>query len=234
MKQFILAVVTIFSLASCGEYISGSGNIVKEQRTVKDFNRIEVGGAFTVNVMIGSPQKVEVESDDNIMPYIETKVKGTTLQIKTKSHTNFNDGHYVVNITVPALEEIDASGAASVEGKNLNKREGKFEIKSSGASSIKVEVDVPAVEVHSSGAGEIQISGRTKNYWLHSSGSSEIKSSGLLSETTDAKVSGAGNVHVHASVKLKAKASGAGTIYYRGAAQVDQDVSGAGTVKKED
>jgi Putative auto-transporter adhesin, head GIN domain len=234
MKQFILAVVTIFSLASCGEYISGSGNIVKEQRSVKDFNKIKVGGAFTVNITIGSPQKVEVESDDNILPFIETTVNGTTLSLKTKSHTNFNNGHYVVNITVPSLEKIDASGAATVDCKNLNKREGSFKIESSGASTIKAEIDAPAVEVHSSGAGEIQISGRTKNYWLHSSGSSEIKSSGLLSETTDAKVSGAGNVHVHASVQLKAKASGAGTIYYRGAAQVDQDVSGAGTVKKED
>jgi hypothetical protein len=233
MKKVLIALAAFFILTSC-THITGSGNIITEKRQVGSFEAISAGGAFEVELQQGDVQSVTVESDDNIMPYIETKVSGNELKISNKRNSNFNNGHYKVFVTVPELNKIECSGAANVKAKGLLKNNSSITIKTSGAADIVAEVDAPEIIVKASGAGNIKLSGRTKNYTAVSSGSADIKTINLQSENTDVTVSGAGNAHVHASVSLKAEASGAGSIFYTGSARVDQRVSGAGSVRREE
>ena len=56
----------------------------------------------------------------------------------------------------------------------------------------------------------------------------------LLAEIVRIDISGAGDAHVFASVKLDVDVSGAGNVRYKGNANVTQNISGAGSVKKLD
>jgi len=233
MKYLLIFSLIIFGAASCS-HIEGSGNIVTEKRQTGDFKGISVGGSFEVELRSGPVTSVEVEADDNLIKLIETRVSGDMLKIETRDHFSINDGHYKVYITAPEIRKIKSSGAANVKALDVLKSDSKISLDASGAGNIKAEVDAPEVETEASGAGNVEVTGRTKGYTARASGSGNIKSSKLLSENTDAEASGAGSVHVHASVNLKANASGAGSVYYRGGGSVNKSVSGAGSVKSED
>jgi Putative auto-transporter adhesin, head GIN domain len=233
MKKLLTLAAIVFSVASC-THIEGSGNIVTEKRQTGDFKGISVGGSFEVELKAGPVTSVEVEADDNLIKLIETRVSGGILRIETKDNFNFNDGHYKVYIIAPEITSVKSSGAANVKAVDVLKSDSKISLDVSGAANIKAAVDAPEIETEASGAGNIEVSGKTREYTAKASGSGNIKSSKLLSENTDAEASGAGSVHVYASVNLKANASGAGSVYYRGGASVQQRVSGAGSVKSEE
>lgn len=233
MKNLLILAAIIFSAASC-THIEGSGNIVTEKRQTGDFKGISVGGAFEVELKAGPVTSVEVEADDNLIKLIETKVSGGVLKIENRNGFSINDGHLKVYITAPEITKINCSGAANVKALDMLKSDSRISLDASGAGNIKAAVDAPEIEAEASGAAEVELSGRTREYDAKASGSGNIKSSKLLSESTDAEATGAGSVHVHASVTLKAHASGAGSVYYRGGASVQQSTSGAGSVKSEE
>jgi hypothetical protein len=232
MKQLIAFLFAILVFSACNQR-TGSGNIVTDRRRTADFHGISVGGAFTVEVKIGSPTEVTVEADDNVIALIETKVDDGILKIRTKNGSSFNDAHFKVFVTVPELSSINSSGAANVKVLGPLKSNEKISLDASGAAGITASLDAPEIEAEITGAANMELSGRTRDYSAEVSGSGELKSGGLRSENTDVHVSGAGNAHVHASVSLKADASGAGNIYYKGGGNTVVKTSGAGNVKNE-
>jgi hypothetical protein len=230
MKQLLFCLITLVALASCNQR-TGSGDIVTEKRQTGDFTGIAVGSAFEVEIRTGPVTAVEVEADDNLIKYIDTRVSGGILKITTRNSFSFNNSHLKVFVTAPEIRSIKTSGAADVKAIDLLKSSGKISLDVSGAGEIKATVDAPEIYAEASGAGNIELSGRTRDYKLKVSGSGDIKSFDLQSEHTDVDVSGAGSAQVHASVNLKADASGAGEVRYKGGASVQQKTSGAGNVK---
>jgi hypothetical protein len=235
MKQIFILLFAAVTLFSCfrGRTITGSGNVISEKRKMGSFSAISASGIVPVEVKNGPVTEVRVEADDNLIKYIYTEVEGDVLKIRTKNFSNFRNCTYKVYVTTPVLNSLSSSGAGSITSMGVLKDEKEITLSSSGAGNITVDVDVPAVDATASGAGNMTLTGRTKNLVADLSGASSINSFDLLSENANVEVSGAGNVKVHASVKLKASVSGAGDIIYRGAAVVESSVSGVGKVTKE-
>ena len=61
--------------------IKGSGNVVTEERDVSGFDRVALSGFGEVIITQGDKESLTVETDDNLMRYIETKVRGGTLEL---------------------------------------------------------------------------------------------------------------------------------------------------------
>ena len=61
-----------------------------------------------------------------MIKYIETRVSGNTLHIKTKDGVNLNDGHFKVYITAAEIRKINGSGAANIDFKSILKNEDKI------------------------------------------------------------------------------------------------------------
>lgn len=232
MKNLICFLLVV-GFCSCHQ-VDGNGNVVTEKRTTSQFKAISVGGVFEVELKTGPHISVVVEADENLLPYIDTKVIDEVLKINTRTRFSIGKGHFKVYVTAPEINELNSSGAAIIKVVDVLKTEEKFRFKSSGAGQIKAAVDAPEIIVKTSGAGMITLSGLTKNLQVDCTGAGNANLKELLSETTDVKVSGAGNAHVHASVNLVVKASGAGNVFYSGEAAIQKTLSGAGSVKKED
>ena len=233
MKQFILFCTAFILLNSC-HYTTGSGNIISEKRSVGNFTGISVGGSFDVEVKIGPVTQVTVEADDNVIKYVETRVSGNTLKIRTEGLHSMNNVHLKVYITVPELRSVKASASASVKVLDIIKEDGKLNFDASSSADIEAEVDAPEIDAEASSSGSVTLSGKTKNYTAHVSSSGDIKSFELLSENTDVSASSSGSAQVHASINLTAKASSSGSIDYRGAATVKKTVNSSGSVEKKD
>jgi len=233
MKQvFFFAIMLLLITSGCQQF-TGSGNIITQDRQTDPFKGIAAGGAFEVEITNGSSNRVTVECDDNLMPYIKTKVVNGVLKISTSEMGGFNDAHMKIFVTAPEINFIDASGAATFKVSNGLKSDGKINLESSGAASIKAAVDAPQIFVEASGASTIELRGRTRQYTAKASGSADLKTTDLQSETTEVTASGASSAHVHSSVSLKATASGAANIHYRGAGTLQKKTSGAADINPE-
>ncbi len=233
MKQLFLFAAILLAFTSCRQR-HGSGNVITEKKQVDNFKGIDAGSAFEVELKNGPVASVEIQADDNLMKLVEVEVSGGVLRIHTKGSYSFSDSHFKAFITAPEINSVKATGAANINVLDVLKNNGKISFESSGAAHIRAEVDTPEVDADASGAADLKLAGKTRDYHAESSGAANIKSKELLSENAVANASGAGNIHVYASVSLKAEASGAGNVYYSGGASVEPKSSGAGNVKKED
>lgn len=233
MKQvFFFAIMLLLITSGCQQF-TGSGNIITQDRQTDPFKGVAAGGAFEVEINNGTSNKVTVECDDNLMPYIKTKVVNGVLEISTSAMGGFNNAHMKIFVTAPEIDFIDASGAATFKANNELKSIDKIKLESSGAATIKAAVDAPQIFVKASGASTVELNGRTRQYTAKASGSADLKTTNLQSETTDVTANGASSAHVHASVSLIANASGAANIHYRGAGTVQKKTSGAADIDPE-
>jgi hypothetical protein len=187
-----------------------------------------------VEVKMGDAVSVVVEADDNIMKYIETKVSGNTLKIRTEDMHSYSNVHMKVYVTVPVLTAISASASSDVVAENTLTSADKLVFKASSSASIKAEVNAPEIVTDANSSATITLSGKTKDHKSEASSSAEIKAFELLSENTTANVNSSANIQVHASVNLNAHASSSGSVEYKGAATVAKSENSSGSVSKKD
>lgn len=234
MKNSLLALTAIFLLSSCNIHtIYGSGNIITENRKTALFTGIDAGGSFEVVLKNGPQTEVVVESDDNVIGNIETKVTDGVLHIGFRRNGSFTNALFKVYVTMPDVSRIDLGGASTLTTNGLVKSTGKLEVEADGASHVDMELDAPEVALDASGASQVKLKGRTKTYTIDADGSSDVKSADLLAETVTVDVSGASTADVFASVQLKIDADGASHVNYRGEAKVESKTGGAASVEKK-
>jgi Putative auto-transporter adhesin, head GIN domain len=241
MKKLLLVLMVVAVTApSCrymwGKRIKGNGNVKTQEHSVGSFKNVEVSGAIDLYVAQGDTKPVKIETDENLLQYIEVVQEGDRIVIKSKDGVNLRPSNKIkVYVTSPVYNDIDVSGASNITGqtKIVNTENMKMEV--SGAGDINMDVDAPAISAEVSGAGSVNLKGQTKTFDLTLTGAAKAHCYELLSENTKVDISGAGEADVFASVKLSAEVSGAGNVTYKGGAtNVAQQVSGAGSVKKVD
>ena len=215
MKRIAIALMLAFSalfvLSGCIHGVRGSGVRKTEKRDLPAFTSIETSGAFEVEVNCQKPASVEIEADDNILPLIQTEVRGGVLHVSTTKGYN-SSGGVVLRITVPDLESVKSTGA------------GKFRV-----SDVKND----NFEIHSTGAAQVVATGQSKSVKISSTGAGKIDAHNLRAETADVSVTGAASVDVYATDQLDVTVSGAGRVTYSGNPKVNKRVSGAGQVTKK-
>jgi hypothetical protein len=209
----VLSLATVlFGLTGCGT--RGSGVSASETRELEAFTAIESGGALDLVVHVGADeQKVVLSGDDNILPVIETRIRGGKLVIE-------HDGWLrpelplVIEVWVPSLDAVEASGTTNIEIEGLSS--GKFELDLSGAT-------------------DAELSGRVERLDIDASGAADIDATELEAANVVIDMSGAGEAKVWATQALEVDISGAGRVVYWGdPTDLRQDISGAGSVRKHD
>ncbi|HET9824793.1 MAG TPA: head GIN domain-containing protein, partial [Chitinophagaceae bacterium] len=188
-----------------------------------------------VYVRQDSSSSIRVEADDNLQQYIETRIDGETLRIRSEEGYNLRPSRQIkVYVSAAAFKRFGASGACSLfsEGRITSPNEIAYDL--SGSCDVTMEVNAPKISTDISGACTVKLKGQTKDFYIRGSGSTDIRSFELLAENVDLDISGAGDADVYASVKLSGTISGAANVNYKGAAQTDIHTSGASSVKKAD
>jgi hypothetical protein len=213
----------------------GNGHIEKREISVGSFSDIEVGGAYNIYLIQDAGHSVTVEADENLQNYISVKERNGLLEIRTRRAVNLKPSRKIkIYVSSPEFRKIRASGAVEILSQGKISVIDQLTIKSSGATNIRMDVDVPKINIDVSGAGMVKLTGETRDVEIKTTGAGEVKCFDLKSENVKLSISGAGNADVYASVLLDVKVSGAGSVRYKGTASSTQKISGAGSVKHVD
>ncbi len=199
--------------ARMSDNLVGSGNRKTETRDLKDFTEITVNGAYKVEVACGQEgRSVEIEADDNLLPYIKTDLQGATLNITQERGLSFTSLPRV-RISVPDLKVVRTDGASD------------FELVGLKNDVFRINVD---------GASKFRASGETGTLDVELNGAARIDASQLRASTVNVESNGAGLTTVHATETLNATVNGVGSIEYYGDPKVvNPKVNGIGRVSKK-
>ena len=239
MKKLI-AIILIMSgsqlFAQPWKTIKGNGNLKKETRTVNEFSSISSHGPLDVKMVPGHSNKIEVEADENLMPYIETNVENGKLIIQTKKNTNIkSSSKMIVYVSIDKIKSLQLSGSGNIEGNGNLTGDASTEILLSGSGNIHLTSgSFNEVNFSISGSGNIVVKGGSaNNVSVAVSGSGNISVSEIVAQNVEVKISGSGNVKVNADKSLNAKISGSGNVFYKGSAKnIESKVAGSGKIIK--
>lgn len=215
MKTKVIAGLLLFALVitGCSFWgVRGNGRVKNTSRNVGDFQKIDVGGAFTVNVKVGVSPSVKIQAEENLIPLIKTTVRGDKLIIDTKKNISPRK-EIVIDVTTNYLESIECSGANDLNVYGISSD--NFNVELSGAGSVDLQGDAKVVHAELSGAGNIN--------------AENLKASHVY-----ISVSGAASARVYARDYLDASVSGVGSIdYYGDPEDVSTNVSGVGSITRK-
>ena len=213
IKSLIVLSIIAVCFAGCRlSGVKGSGHIEKEIRDVEGFSEIELGGMFEVYVEVGKDYSCEIKADDNLLKYITTKVRGNKLIIDSKKNLNPRKG-IKINITLPVLNAIEASGASTI-------------------TAYGIDSDYFNLSV--SGAGSIELDGKADTFKMDVSGAGSVDAEELIAKEVYVNLSGAGSADVYAEESLDADVSGVGSVnYYGNPDDVTTDISGIGSITRK-
>jgi hypothetical protein len=182
-----------------------------------------------VTLVRAEVQKVEIKTDENILPLIKTEVKGDLLEI---SHENYNlrPTTLEIQLSMKRLRGVTISGSGDVSGQSaFEADEFRAEINGSGKMDLAVVASRLATQIN--GSGSMALTGKADEHQAKINGSGSIRAFGLESKKASISIAGSGDCSLCTSEFLTASISGSGDVIYTGSPRVESRVKGTGSVK---
>lgn len=134
----------LFILLCCalvGLSVKVFASVKQEQRNVGSFTKISVSSGINLYLTQGSTHSVSIETEEEILDLIETKVENGTLTIKVKNGEKINwiNGQLVLNahVSTPTIDAIRGSGGADIYPQTPINNNSSLEIALSGGADLK-------------------------------------------------------------------------------------------------
>jgi len=245
VKILFLLFVVLFVSTACvipfgPRLVRGSGDIVVEERDVSNFEEILITGAGRVIITQGGSESLTIETDDNLMQFIETDVRGKTLEIGFKDGTVFSSGGgrrvieptdgFIFRINVVDLSNVTVSGAAKIEIDKI--KTDSLDIVLSGAGDINLDdLNATNLDILISGAGDVMVVGVVETQTVRLNGFGRYQGFDLESQDASVTISGAGGAEVWVTENLDVTINGAGDVRYYGDPNVNPEIGGLGRIQ---
>jgi hypothetical protein len=218
LTQALAFLTLTFFMTACTAQRIGQGNVTRDERMLVDFEGIEVGSTFNVELRPG-PHEVVVEADKNLLPFIETTIEGDMLRIYARDGIK-RARALNIYVSMPRITKLIATEAVDIVGKGTFAHE-KMELDLSGATDLTLELDVEELEIEASGSTDMMLSGRAEEAEIELSGSSDLEGSNLVVQELDIDLSGSSDAKIVCEQKLKVRAKGSSDLVCLG--QPDPD-----------
>ena len=211
--------------------VRGSGRVVSEEREVSGFSGVMLGTIGEMTITLGDRDSLRIEADDNVLPYLESRVQGGELKIESKPRTNFSlplKVHYYV--TVKKLDSIyvGSVGSITVESPDLDATRFSITVASVGRVNL-AGLRAETLNVDISSVGDVEImTGEVTAQKIDISSVGSYKAGNLRSKSATVDVSSVGNVTLWVDETLDVKITSVGSVQYYGRPRVTSNVTSVG------
>jgi hypothetical protein len=241
IKLFIFSTVWVLSgiftsgcividLNGCSvQGVKGSGKVISESRQVPEFRELRLEGRGKVALTQGNQSSIEVTTDDNILPSIETVVKDGKLIISHEKGKNLRPTKLNYTITVKDLQRASITGSGDITGKSRFVSE-DFYTYISGSGNIRLDLNTAHLTSNIAGSGSIQLTGKSNFHDASITGSGKIRAFDMETKNASVTITGSGDCWVNVSKKLRVKITGSGDVRYKGHPQIIKKITGSGSV----
>lgn len=224
-----MALVITSCSAPC---VEGTGDLTKEKRKIEAFTEIdlqidgEVELAYSPATRIYS---VLIEAQENLLPYISTKVEGNKLIIKSDQCLNTLEP-ITFFIPITKMSSVVNQGSGRIFSASHFPYD-KLEAVNEGSGILDLAVKGEELEVYNYGSGTVAISGFTVGLTCLNRGSGDVQLSELTTNEANVKNQGSGNVTFKAEESLIIKNEGSGNVGYDGYPEsMDTKNEGSGSI----
>jgi hypothetical protein len=213
--------------------------VVREDRAITGFDRIDISGAADVTLVQGDTEGIAIEAPARIVSRVRTSVHDRRLIVETSTpwhwrqlfESDSRNREPRLTIHVRRLERIDAAGTVKLAANTLTADSLVLDL--AGACAIKIaELRANELRLDGSGAIKVELAGKVDSQHIDISGAGSYQAAGLASQKTVLHVSGAAKAVVNAAVALAVDISGAGVVEYIGDPKLEQTISGVGKVRR--
>jgi Putative auto-transporter adhesin, head GIN domain len=233
--------------------IKGSGNLVSENRSVSSISSVSLANQGNLFITIGSDEELVIETDDNLMEFIEVKIRSGELQIVTDKDVSIRP-HDKLNyyLTVKSLNEISILSSGNVYAPELETEDFKVDINSSGDLKLdglktgKLVVNINSsgnmslkklrakkikVDINSSGDLNINTGGvESQQIAVNSSGN--YNAANLASDEASVDINSSGDVNIHVRDFLDVVINSSGDVKYSGDPKISKRINSSGRIKQ--
>ncbi len=258
MKKILVALIAILVLMPVllGGCTEAAGPTVTRQYSYTDFTRVQVGSAFQVNITPGDTYSISITAPENYFEHTTVEKASNTLEVGIKfgfwGFLQNISGRPKLEVTMPALEILDMSGASTGTAKGFKSTK-DFKLQLSGASSADIDVEAydtsmtvsgashltgrlvaHDVRVNLSGASTTTLDGTINDLNLQVSGASHATLDGLEGKNARAELSGASSAVVSVKGTMDVFLSGASHLQYTGNPSLGTvDITGASSIGRK-
>lgn len=154
----LLATCTVLILACGVGVVRGSGKVVTETREVSDFDRVEVHGGGDLYLVQGESESLEIEAEDNIMPYLTSRVVNHTLILEYEDSTRrsfITTREVKYYLTMQDIHGLEISGGGDIDAREIVTTD--LETDTSGGGNLKIAtLKADEVNMNTSGGGKME------------------------------------------------------------------------------
>jgi hypothetical protein len=247
----ILMICCFFILNGFDFSLNGSGKAATQVRNVDSFEELEVDISADTTITKGDKPLCEITADDNIIPFILTRIEGNRLIIT--SDRNYSTRTAIkIKLQTSKISSVILKGSGNIAVKNVSKEKLEAIIKGSGnitgtgeANTLTVEISgsgdinltglkTTTADISISGTGNFTGTGEAKNLKIGINGSGHARLAALKTKAADIRISGSGNADIYVTDSLTAKIMGSGDVIYSGSPKtVNSSVLGSGNIIKK-
>ena len=238
LKVFGLLIIGIFLLSACGlssiqdslEVITGSGNVVTENREVSGFDGVSHTGIGRVIINQGDHESLTIEADDNLLEHISSEVKSGTLELGFTDNVRIDSASPITfTVGVKDLTKLDSIGTGSIEIDELSAD--ILSVSTSGTGSISLgTLTATNLVVNAEGTGDIKLAGNVETQEVMRVGTGDYDASDLESKSANVGAVGTGNVVIWVLDALDVEITGVSKVSYYGSPEVTQSITGTGSL----
>jgi len=211
-KPFLFLTFAVFVFACSKDKVTGSGNVISQQRGITGFTGVVVNGSTKAFINIDTGFAVTVTGYENLLPHLETNIVNSVLQVGYKNNITVSNDNTEVHVTLPILNYILTNGDGDMAVSGDVKGSDHLKAIINGSANISVE------------------KGAANEFDGEISGDGNILALGFQCKDAYVKISGNGSVEISVGDKLDVTISGDGKVYYRGSPAITTHISGNGQV----
>ncbi|HEX2166211.1 MAG TPA: head GIN domain-containing protein [Longimicrobiales bacterium] len=234
----LLLLPALAAITGCGDVlgervIHGRGPVYIENRPVGHFTGVSNSTAAEVEILHSFTEDVFIRAQDNILPYVRTRVRNGVLTIYTDSDVTLRPEYpIIVEVDVVTLRTLESSGRGFMRGQLIDAT--RLEVNSSGSGDIDLpDLLADSLIILNSGSGDVTAEGQVERLRVNMSAAGGVDTRDLEAFEADVTISGSGSATIRVRDYLRAVLSGSGWLRYFGSPDVEQTVTGTGEVERQ-
>lgn len=216
-----------------GKRLAGNGQIRQQTRQPGTFTGVALGLPGSAELRIGDTESITIETDDNLLPQIDTVVENGTLKIRAGDNSvRLAPTRLRFVIQAKSISQLSVGGSGAIVASALPGDAVRFDVGGSGSISIK-KLQTGHASVAIGGSGNFSAGGRTNELTITIGGSGQADTGALDADSVSVSIGGSGQATVSARQALAVSIGGSGNVeYYGDPRQLSKSVAGSGSVTR--